>query len=857
MRDRLYSGVLAVIQVFVVGMILVLSTGDSEVHASGAKPRPCDPHRTDAMYPPQSSPPRWRPGTYPGCLGGTPDAPGKGACQNVWCGDGALRISPDPAEVHEDETLQVQLSIAGRFETGGNAMTPNGGAEIDWGDGTRDNFSLSQALTQPHMHKYAKANHYYLSARVVQDYKYDGNGSCSYRCDVRRASVVIVYPALKPPYLHTVQKGESLAAITHKYRTNSWLDTYEANQPSIQWANLIYPGQVLLVASNVSRPQETFSDKVARAWARLRGAEHFDDEHALKATAHDAIETFGEWTIDKQIEIQTEGGRHEIESQIKDKLNHGAKGVVVRVAIYTRGEAKQVQVELWGEGETPLIGVGDGLGPALSKGNPGYNFAPEESFFSFYTMQNGELTHQDLPPGMLTSGDAEKIRADADKAKEALRIGKIINEQMKAAKEKSTLESDLQAKAKDAAETLAVRQSLDEGPRSNQRQQARNGGPPERSRDGHPDTDRGSLPKSDSDKSSSSGSQSSQSGGERTGSGGLPDPGNGVPIGGEHPGAPAHNGNDGGIPIGNPPKPSDHPLPEGNPWKDGKPENGPKDEKDQSDLRMESNARLMMVAWAAQSQKASSSMRTASVTTADAVKSKIEPSTTPIQDVRFWGFARNRFWIDVNKDGISDFCRVARAKAKGYVLQCTLAAGREIADRYRGATFETPITGINPAVRTGTWVDVNGDGFPDYCREIPTRGTKGFLSCIPSHGGNFGAEIRNASRIELGLASMRTWIDFDGDGKADFCTFLPSGPGRGRLSCRLSTDQGFSGEAIVSGVIRWRGPQYSRWITTSSGTVEFCTVAGNSYVDCTISSKGVFGDTYRDLLDHRPASGTR
>ncbi len=71
------------------------------------------------------------------CLGGTADAPRSGACQNEWCGDGVLRLDPDPIETVAGVAVKVRIYLDGRFETGGNATT-NGGADIDWGDGNHE-----------------------------------------------------------------------------------------------------------------------------------------------------------------------------------------------------------------------------------------------------------------------------------------------------------------------------------------------------------------------------------------------------------------------------------------------------------------------------------------------------------------------------------------------------------------------------------------------------------------------------------------------------------------------------------------------------------------------------------------------
>ena len=832
---------------FLVITIFVIATNNTEVSGFRPKPRPCDPHRAD--YPPDSGTPKWRPGSYAGCLGGTADAPGSGNCERVWCANGVLKIDPDPIESHEGESTRLRVYIQGGFETGGNVRPYPGTAEIDWGDGSHDSLPVDQNLDQTREHVYAKAGVYYPSAHIAQDFKYHGNGSCSYRCDLRRAAIAVVYPALKAPYLHKVSSGDSLSSIAVRYGVSDWDDIYEANRVAVKWPELIYPDQVLLVAENVSKNSGTFSSKVAEAWGRLRGLEPLSDEHPAQLKSHEALQGFGEWIIDQQVELQIEGGRKDIESQVEEKLNNGSAGVVVRIAIYSQGNTKVPQVEVWGEGETPLIGVGNGLGPSLSAGTPGLFYDADHSYFSFYTLNNGKVTHRDMPEGWLTSGDAATIQAQAEKQKESLRIGREIAKQMSAAKAKADQEKSLQGTAADAQASAPVRQTIDMGPLSANRGDAprKQGGhePPS-----HPETNHepGGLPKGDA-KGNSQGPSSG--GGQRSGSG-LP-PQRDIPIGGEHPGQPGHSDNDKGIPIGNPPKPSDHPYPERDPSTKDKPQSllipdGFGTSFQLVEVRFASNAEL---GFHESSTDPRFSERTETGDNPKTTSGNSVSSYVSSNDATFWGFPNSRTWIDVNGDGIPDFCRVVKAGPKDFAIRCTLAKGRNAEQRYAGVSFETIITGFQPTGRFD-WVDINGDGRPAFCRVITKAKRLGVLSCFPVNGTSFGPEIRTTKPIDMGIPSGRAWIDFDGDGKMDFCTLLEKRPGVGTLSCLLSTGNGFADTPILSKQTKWKASAYRRWLTTLDGTAEFCTVAGpgNKYVDCTVSVKTGFGETYRDLLYH-------
>lgn len=115
-------------------------------------------------------------------------------------------------------------------------------------------------------------------------------------------------------------------------------------------------------------------------------------------------------------------------------------------------------------GGTPLIGIGDGLA-SHSLGAPppsGSVLDANESYYSFYSLQNGDLTHEDLPNGVLISGDANEIRSMAENAERQYQLGKAIAEQMKAAQGKAELEKSLRTDAELAKQTASQRQSADE-----------------------------------------------------------------------------------------------------------------------------------------------------------------------------------------------------------------------------------------------------------------------------------------------------------------------------------------------------------------------------------------------------------
>ena len=154
------------------------------------------------------------------------------------------------------------------------------------------------------------------------------------------------------------------------------------------------------------------------------------------------------------------------------------------------------------------------------------------------------------------------------------------------------------------------------------------------------------------------------------------------------------------------------------------------------------------------------------------------------------GLATGSAWVDFNGDGKADYCRVIGTTGN-YQLACTLSTGTGF-----GNTVTSGV--IDPGMTLGrAWIDVNGDGYPDFCRVLGTDGaTTGQLACTLSTGGTgFGATITSAANISVGTMSLAAWVDVDGDGRADFCSLTA---GNGSTACYLSTGSGFSSAASAN-----------------------------------------------------------
>lgn len=127
-----------------------------------------------------------------------------------------------------------------------------------------------------------------------------------------------------------------------------------------------------------------------------------------------------------------------------------------------------------------------------------------------------------------------------------------------------------------------------------------------------------------------------------------------------------------------------------------------------------------------------------------------------------WGSASGREWIDFNGDGKADFCRVIGAVG-AYRLACTLSVGNGFGETIVSGVIDA---GVDVSRK---WIDVNGDGMADFCRIVGTTGTYQ-LSCVLGTPAGFGNAI--ASAIDPGNEMANAvWSDKQSDGRMRYCRF--------------------------------------------------------------------------------------
>ena len=130
------------------------------------------------------------------------------------------------------------------------------------------------------------------------------------------------------------------------------------------------------------------------------------------------------------------------------------------------------------------------------------------------------------------------------------------------------------------------------------------------------------------------------------------------------------------------------------------------------------------------------------------------------------GTPHGRAWADFNGDRIPDMCVVLSDLPNTTGLCVTLSTGRSINQRAAGREIVSRDVDVgDPDGRA--WVDFNRDGKADYCRVVGTPGNF-HLQVTLSAGDRFGSTITSSETIDPGIKQTRNWVDWDGDRIPDF-----------------------------------------------------------------------------------------
>jgi hypothetical protein len=182
------------------------------------------------------------------------------------------------------------------------------------------------------------------------------------------------------------------------------------------------------------------------------------------------------------------------------------------------------------------------------------------------------------------------------------------------------------------------------------------------------------------------------------------------------------------------------------------------------------------------------------------------------------------FFADVNADGRADFCYVHRdVDTVSLTLRCHLMTD---------TGFAAPTSAwIRPIASAGSdgwprgFFDVNGDGYPDFCRiDVAALCVLGSPAGLSSGVDYNSSALTAVTNYKEGAA----FVDINGDGKTDFCRITGPSVGNYRLSCRLSTGKGWESTDRSTPQVLNEGSKYNRWWVdiNGDGLPDFCRAVG-------------------------------
>lgn len=176
-------------------------------------------------------------------------------------------------------------------------------------------------------------------------------------------------------------------------------------------------------------------------------------------------------------------------------------------------------------------------------------------------------------------------------------------------------------------------------------------------------------------------------------------------------------------------------------------------------------------------------------------------------------------WVDVTGDGRSDYCLTGLdSSTTRAAARCLISDGRAFVDG-----FVSPVLEVSPEEGIPSWADVDGDGRADLCRltglELLSDST---ISCTLVTEEGFGPTIRSQV-LDWGARVGRSWVDANGDSRADFCRVEYRARNDG-AACILSTGTGFSG-TMETPVASWDQAEGRAWVDFDGhDDVEYCRV---------------------------------
>ncbi|HUI63020.1 MAG TPA: toxin TcdB middle/N-terminal domain-containing protein, partial [Steroidobacteraceae bacterium] len=229
-------------------------------------------------------------------------------------------------------------------------------------------------------------------------------------------------------------------------------------------------------------------------------------------------------------------------------------------------------------------------------------------------------------------------------------------------------------------------------------------------------------------------------------------------------------------------------------------------------------------------------------------------TSTDIGAIPDWGHDWIGQMVDFNGDGRADYCRDVGGGPNTWNMKCAMSTGNGLIDEWKGYIWNWGDD------NNGAWVDWDGDGKTDYCRIANhaiwcafSVGTAGNVTAINDM--QVGAPLASGDE---GSAGMRWWVDWNQDGRADYCRGVPR-LGGNHLYCAMSVagdhpdyrdvDMGALFDQ-AGGPPDTSGEVYSRAIVdfNGDGAMDFCRIVaynGQYQMWCNLGSRAIDGDRNR------------
>jgi hypothetical protein len=176
------------------------------------------------------------------------------------------------------------------------------------------------------------------------------------------------------------------------------------------------------------------------------------------------------------------------------------------------------------------------------------------------------------------------------------------------------------------------------------------------------------------------------------------------------------------------------------------------------------------------------------------------------------------YFVDVDLDGRADLCYVhVLADWTSFSVRCMLNTGSGFASPT--SAWIRPLSPVGDVTRPRGFYDVNGDGYPDFCR------TEGGIFCVLGSATGFAStgtmDVSTPAFSKDGAA----FVDINGDGKTDLCRVNESPH---FLACRLSTGMTWEATDRTSVGFTSSSNTTSRWWVdiNGDGLPDYCRAVG-------------------------------